>query len=158
MTGIALDRALYLLHYDAAHKQYSCEPGASRNARFNKTNTIMVYGVHRSAKLLLAQLCGLLCLLVQVPPSVNALPLQLRGTSTLCGAKMRPSGIRTLCAQAGTIWHFNANRKFGEIGFDEKTNKSGLQCGELPLDFQKQKSRNCSRADFFSLSVLPLPS
>jgi hypothetical protein len=45
---------------------------------------------------------------------------------------MRTSDVRKVCQEAGYIWHFNAEGKFGsiEMGLDKKQDLTGLQCGK----------------------------
>lgn len=73
--------------------------------------------------------------MLQLTQSVNGLPLRERGTSMLCGVKMRPSSLRKLCEGAGSIWHFNAEGQFGKIGFNRQRITGEIQCGELDIDY-----------------------
>ena len=86
---------------------------------------------HRSLSWVITHLWVLVTLLLQAASSVHGLPLHNRDTSKLCGANLRPSGVRNLCVNAGKIWHFDAEDDFKKMELDkEKFLPSNLQCGK----------------------------
>ena len=116
-----------------------CRPGAAKrstpNSRiFSTTRINMLPNLqHRSSRIIVAHFCALLILFLELSHSVNGLPLQAlqaRATSKICGASLRPRGLRGLCEEGKSVWHFDRNGDFSKMTLDNQVLRGEVQCGK----------------------------
>ena len=83
-----------------------------------------------SSRMTMTYFCALVILFLELSHSVHGLPVQARATSKICGANLRPRGLRGLCEQGKSVWHFDSNGKFTKMTLDKQTKRGDVQCGK----------------------------
>ena len=83
--------------------------------------------------MVVAYFCALVILFLELSHSVQGLPLQAlqaRATSKICGVNLRPRGLRGLCEEGKSVWHFDSNGQFSKMTLDNQVLRGEVQCGK----------------------------